>query len=277
MAANTFQVDDDRYRSEGPPRKRSPWFTCAIGCLVVLVVVVVLVVLASVWFYRNMKTLAVAGISEAVKLEINETELSPQEKAQVKTEIERVRQAAEDGQLSTEQAIQLMEVAMESPLVDVIATSAAEQKLIDKSNLSDDEKAEARQILRRFLSGSLDGDISRNEFNDAVSSIANKIESGRLQLRKNVSDEQLKAFVEAARKAADDANVPEQPDPFDPSDAVKRIIDEALMVPAGEPADEAPVDEPAAIEEPADEEPAEEEPVDGPPANEEPADDGPAA
>jgi uncharacterized membrane protein len=256
MAANTFQVDDDRYRSEEPPRKKSPWFTCAIGCLVLLVVVVVLAVAASIWIFRNMKTLAVAGISEAVKLEINETELSPQEKAQVKTEIERVRQAAEDGQLSTEQAIQLMEVAMESPLINVLAVSAADQQLIDKSGLSDDEKTEAHQTLRRFLRGSIDGDISRNEFNVAVSNIANEQDNRRWRLRRNVTDEQLKVFLTAAKKSADEAKVPEQPDPFDPSDEVKRIIDESLTVPAAEAAGEAPANEEPAEVEPAGEAPA---------------------
>ena len=58
--------------------------------------------------------------------------------------------------------------------------------------------------------------------------IADRQPNGGWKLRETLTDEQLRAFLKAAKEQADAAAIPEQPESFDPSDEVKRIIDEAL-------------------------------------------------
>jgi hypothetical protein len=67
--------------------------------------------------------------------------------------------------------------------------------------------------------------------------------------------------VAEAKKAADDAQIPAEPPEFDPSDEVKRIIDEVMAMPAGAPPEAEPappLDEPPPpVEVPSDEGPPE--------------------
>jgi hypothetical protein len=71
--------------------------------------------------------------------------------------------------------------------------------------------------------------------------IAIKQGQNNWRFKDNVSDDELKKFLDDAKKAADDAGVAETPEKIDPSDEMKRIIDEAMASPAdAAPAVEAP-------------------------------------
>jgi hypothetical protein len=172
----------------------------------------------------------------------------------VKVEIDRFADALGDDETSTEEAAQLMQMFaqqfMESPLLGAVMVSAAEQQLIDSSGLSDDEKADARLQLHRLLRGMLDRDIPDSDADAALQHIAMRQPNKRWRLKPSVNDEELLAFVTAARKAADEAEMAEQPGPFDPSEEVKRAVDAALSwnepkdPGAGQPADAPPVEAP---------------------------------
>jgi hypothetical protein len=254
MASPTFQIDEDYRGSEMGPKKRGPWFGCLIGCLIVLALGVVLAVVAGVWISKNWKGLAASGMSMGIKQEIDRSDLSAEEKAQVKVQIDRFADTLGDPDTSTEEAAQLMQMFaqefMEAPLVGTIMLSASEQEQIDTSGLSDEEKADARTALRRLMRGMLDRNIASSDADAAAQQIAVRQPNNRWQLKKSVSDEELRAFTDKAKKAADDANVPEQPGPIDPSEEVKRAVDAALSWNApkesesGEPIDVPPIDAP---------------------------------
>jgi hypothetical protein len=245
MASPTFQIEDDYRRSDVGPRKRSPWVGCLVGCLVVLGIAVLLAVLAAVWIYRNSRDLFAGMITLGVKQTVEESDLPLEEKAQVKAEIDRAAKAFGDGQLTGEQAAELVQLFVESPLMATIVSSAAEQAHIDKSGLSDEEKAEARVTLRRFLRGAIDGSIDRPTVEVTLSRIGNRQPNNIWRLRSSVSDEDLRKFLEDAKQAADEANVPQDPGTFDPSEEVKRIIDAAIAGQAiNGPGMDGPVDVP---------------------------------
>jgi hypothetical protein len=118
---------------------------------------------------------------------------------------------------------------MESPLMTTIAASAIERKYVANSGLNDDEKKESRQTLRRFLRGAIDQKIQEDGLDAAMQHVAVADEEGNWQLDEKVTDEQLRAFFAEAKKEADKANIPEEAEDIDPSDEVKRIIDEAML------------------------------------------------
>ena len=232
MATTQFRVEDERDLQD-PSGRRPSWMKgCLIGCLATVVVVLLLGTVATIWIYRNAKDWAAAGISTVVKQGIDQSDLPPQEKDQIKVEIDRAANAFKSGQMSAEQAALLMQNLMESPLMTTLAAAAVEAKYLNKSGLSDEEKAEAKVTLQRFLRGSIDQDISKKSSDAAISHIADRQPDGNYRIRDKFSDADLRAFLAEAKKAADEAQIPEQPQEFDPSDEVKRIIDEALMEPA---------------------------------------------
>jgi hypothetical protein len=241
MATQQFTVEDDRYR-DAPPVHSTNWLKgCLLGCLGVVVVLLVLGTVAAIWISRNWKSWAASSMSVAVKQGIDQTDLPAEEKAQINDEINRAADMFADGRLSGEQAARLIQKAMNSPLMTVFVASAAEKKYIDGSGLSEEEKAEAKITLQRFLRGSFDEDIDRSSIDAALRHVSDKQPNGQPQFRDKVSDAELREFLAEAKKAADEANVPEQPQAVDPSDEVKRIIDEAMTEPVGAP----PMFEPA--------------------------------
>ncbi len=235
MATTQYRAHDEFDQTEPPVRQRN-WMTgCMLGCLAVIVLLLVLGTVATVWISRNWRTWFSAGASQAVGQAIDASELPVEEKDQIKVEADRFFAAFREGRVSTEQFGELVQKFMESPLMTTLVASAAEKKYLDNSGLSDEEKADARVTLQRFLRGAIDEKIDRQSIDVALGHVADKQPDGNWRFRDKVSDEELRAFLAEAKKAADDAQIPEQPEEFDPSDEVKRIIDESMSEPAAAP------------------------------------------
>lgn len=237
MATQQFTVEDDRYQQE-PPVRRTNWLKgCLLGCLGAVVVLLIVGVVATIWVSRNWRNLAASTMSTGLKQGIDATELPAQEKAQIKAEIDRGADLFATGRISGAQATKLIQKAVESPLMTTIIASAAEKKYIDVSGLGDQEKAEANVTLQRFLRGAFDEKINRASIDAALAHVADKRADNNWRFREKVSDAELRSFLADARKAADEAKIPEQIPSVDPSDEVKRIIDETLAAsPDAEPA-----------------------------------------
>jgi hypothetical protein len=240
-----FHVDDprfdDRRRDEPavervewigePPRKqRSLLSTCLIGCLITFVMLLAVVGVGVWWLTQNWREVASAAGSEMIKEGINATELPDQEKAELAVEVDRVAEAVRAGDLTPDQIEMIFNEIIESPLMTTLAASAIESKYIAGSGLSDKEKDEGRQTLRRFIRGGVDGAISQGGVDDAMQHVAIRNGDGNWELRDRVSDEDLRAFFVAAKDEADAAEIPAEAEDIDPSDEFRRIIDEAMQV-----------------------------------------------
>jgi 2-hydroxychromene-2-carboxylate isomerase len=117
---------------------------------------------------------------------------------------------------------------VESPLMPLFVVMAIERNYFDHSKLSDEEKAEGRQSLKRFVRGAFDEKIKEPGIDSVMSHVADRRGDDRWHLRQSVSDEELRAALAEAKKQADEAGIPDAPENIDPSDEVKRIIDESL-------------------------------------------------
>jgi hypothetical protein len=253
MATQQFTVEDDRYQQEPPARGKNWLKGCLLGCLGAVVVLLIVGIVATIWISRNWRTWFTAGATEAVHQAVDSSQLPAEEKNQIKSDIDRFFVAFREGQVSMEQFGQLVQKFVDSPLMTAFVASAVETKYLDASGLSDEEKAEAKVTLQRFLRGAIDNKINQQAMDAALRHVADKQSDGNWQFREKVSDAEIREFLAEAKKAADEAQVPEQPEQFDPSDEVKRIIDETMAAPAvPPPAETAP---PLEIPPPAEEAP----------------------
>jgi hypothetical protein len=250
MADQQFTVEDDRY-NEAPPERKSNWLKgCLLGCLGVVIVLLILGTVATIFIARNWRGWFASSMSAGIKQGIDESDLPAEEKAQIKVEVDRGVELFRDGRMSGQQAALLVEKVMNSPLMTAIVTTAAEKNYLEPSGLSAEEKAEARVTLPRFVRGMIDNKIDQQARDAAFQHVGERQPNNQWQFRENISDADLRAFLAEAKRAADEAQVPEQPEAVDPSDEVKRIIDEAMM---GMPVEPAP---PLEIPPPAEEPPA---------------------
>lgn len=234
----------DPYGDALPERRRSWLSTCLMGCLIVAIVGVVLAGIAAYWIAQNWRGWTARILSEGINQSIDQSDLPPEEKQQIKVQVNRVADAFRDKRISNDQMGQLFEELMESPILAIFVVQAAEAKYIDPSGLNEEEKADARVTIQRFTRGAVEGKIDQVSVDAALGNIADPQENGGWQLRDRVTDAELRAFVAVAKAEADKANIPEEPIDFDPSDEIKRIIDKAMG--------EELAEEPPAGEEPPD-------------------------
>lgn len=210
------------------PRRRSKWTTCLIGCLAILGVLLLIGIAVAVWVSRNWRDWAADFGSQAVNQGIDTSDLPPQEKGEVKVQVERVATAFRDGRISMEQAGTIMQKVMESPLMPSLVVAAVDKQYLERSGLSNEEKTEGRTSLKRFARGMVDKKIDEKGVDAVMAHVADRGSNGQWQLRKQVSDADLRAALTEAKKLADEAGIAAEPENFDPSDEFKRIIDESL-------------------------------------------------
>jgi hypothetical protein len=242
-----FNVEDPRFgqrraEDEGyapivvadpPAPKRGCLATCFIGCLIGMVVLLILGGIAVYFVTKNWRGWAASGVSTVVKQGIQGTDLPAQEKAEMELQVDRVAVAFREGRLSNEQVQTLMRELVDSPLMTTFAAMAIEKKYIAGSGLTEQEKTDGRRTLRRYLRGAVDHKIDQKGMDAAMSHVADRQPDGKWQLRERVSDEDLRAFFKEAKAQADAAKIPPEPEDVDPSDELKRIIDQAMSEPPG--------------------------------------------
>lgn len=123
---------------------------------------------------------------------IDSSDLPPQEKVEVKVQVERVAKAFGEGQISNEQASAIFQKLMKSPLMPMIVVMTVERTYFDHSKLSDAEKAEGRKSLQRFARGAVDEKIDEKGIDAVMAHVADRKPDGQWQLRSTVSDDELR-------------------------------------------------------------------------------------
>lgn len=254
MSNDRFEVESTY---EAPEPKKS--LGCFKGCLIVCGILFVLFLIFSFMAYKNWRKWTGSLASQAIEQSLEASKLPDQEKAEVKQELQRVIDAFQENKLTGEQMASIMTSLMQSPLMNTLIVSIVEKQYLDRSELTDDEKENGVVELNRFVSGMFQEKLHEQDFDDVIQHIATKKSDGEWELRNpdQVSDDDLRAMIATAKAKADAAEIPAEIETVDPSDEVRRIIDEALEGPLEEGAAEPIVGEPAA-----------DEPVEAAPANE---------
>jgi lipopolysaccharide export LptBFGC system permease protein LptF len=225
----------DPYDDQAENRPRNWLTTCLVGCLIMVVVVAVGGAIVAYWVSQNWRDWASAAGAQGITMTVNESDLPEEEKQEINSQVERVADAFRDGDLSIEQVGVIIGKVAESPILPAIVVFTADEKYLNQSGLSDEEKAQGRISLQRFVRGAMDEKIDQDSVDVALAHIADRQEDGTWKLRDQVTDEQLSSFLATAKTEADEANIPEESRPFDPSDEIKRLIDEAMAQPVDEP------------------------------------------
>ena len=225
------RFDPEPTHADAPPQERKGCRSCMIGCLIVAVVLLVLMVIAGYWAYRNWRELAAAGTTAVVEQTVDATALPAEEKQEIMTEVERLSTAIRAGRVSAEQSVLLMQQIVESPFMLTLAVLASEKYYFDNSGLDEEEKVEGSQTNNRFMRGVIDEKIPQRSVEETFAHIADRQPDGSWEPREKVTDADLRAFLAAAKEAADKAEIPNDLDPIDPSEELKQIIDPALQQP----------------------------------------------
>ena len=202
------------------------------GCLIALAVFIVIACLLVWWVARNMTRLITGLGVQAVEQVVDASDLPAAEKLEVKAELKRLSDAAENGEIGQAELQKLGQELVNSPLLSTFVIFAVEKQYFDNSGLTDEEKENGRVALRRVVHGAVNKQISQAQVDQLMNTIMVDPNAEQKQLKEKLTDEELRAFLEQAKTLADNAEVPEEVPEVDPSDELKRIIDAAVGAPA---------------------------------------------
>jgi hypothetical protein len=224
--ANQYVESPDQFNVTAPPRSR--WSSCLTGCLIVFGIMLIVAIVLGIWISHNWRDRFADIGMQAFDQSIESANLPPQEKAEVKAQVERVEKAFREGQITNKQAFAIIDKLMKSPLMPSLLVAAVDKQYFDHSGLSNGEKLRGREALRRFASGAISGKINQQGIDAVLSHVAVRGSGNNWTFRQKVSDADLRAALTEAKTRADSAAIPEEAESVDPSDELKRIIDEAL-------------------------------------------------
>jgi hypothetical protein len=230
--ADEHRFSADVEGSGAPVERKSGWRSCLTGCLIALVILVVIAILVGVWVARNLRDWAAHLATEGIRQGIASSQLPAQEQQEIMVQVDRVAKAFREKTMSFEQLRILAEKLAKSPLMSLIVASTIEKQYFAKSGLSDQERTEGSQTLQQFIRGAIDEKINEAGIDAAMAHVADRDAQGQWKLRPTLTDEDLRAFLAEAKKQADAAGIPKQPADIDPSEEIKKIIDEAQGAPA---------------------------------------------
>jgi hypothetical protein len=226
------RYDNEAFLAEAGTERDGKGSGCLKGCLIALVVLGILAVVLGVVVYLNWRNWYASMMSAVGTQLVESSDLPEQEKREVLEQVNRVAKEFRSGQISGPQLGILMQNLVRSPVITAMMASVVDQKYLQGSGLSDDEKAAGRQSVRRLVRGMVDGKIAQASTDSIMQHIATRgAPNEPWTLKPTVTDGELREFLAAAKTEADKAEIPAEPAEFDPSDELKKVIDATLSAP----------------------------------------------
>lgn len=210
------------------PAKRSMGMTCLIGCLGMLFVMVLVCGGLGIGAYYYGPGLFAGQMREVIVQTINESEMNPADKQEVIAQVDRVVNAYKAGEINNEQLVNVLQKLMESPVMGIVMVYAANEQYVKPSGLSEEEKQAAHLVLERVARGVVEEKISHESLDDAMSIIQEESSDDSPKFKDKITDEELRQFIAAMKKHADDAQIPEEPYQVSIGQEVKKAVDKAL-------------------------------------------------
>ena len=201
----------------------------AVGCAVMLVLGLVGAYLAYRAFRARALPMMAAGMTKAVEGMLKESDLTDDEKEQVRRSVGRVTDRLAAGELSGPQCVKLVEALTQGPLLHLMMVKSFHKQQVEQSGLSEEEKAQAKRSTDRFLRGIAEEKIPPEASQSVAQSVPKEQGPGRQeQWKEKLTDDEVRKVVATVKKAADDAAVPDEPYEVDLVKEIDKVVDAAL-------------------------------------------------
>jgi hypothetical protein len=181
--------------------------------------------------------LAASAITIVTDKMIKETTLTPEDKDKIRTEIRRVSDKVASGEISTEHLQKLSNSLENSPVVVLMLLEGVSAGWLESSGLNAEEKEAGKIDAERVERGAAEGKIDKDTLHGIFTSVPSDQEG---HPRQPMSSDEWRTLLAIIKKAADDAQIPNEPYTLDIPAQVKKLVDEIL----GEGTEEKPLEKP---------------------------------
>jgi len=226
--SETFEISEDQEPQSYRPPGMSGCSKVAIGCGGIALFGIIVAAIAAWYIANNVRELGADLAAGAMKNGLKELKLPADQQQRIFARIDEVSQNFKDKKITLEQVGQIFQEIAEGPLMPAGMSLVVERAYLDESGFEEDEKDAARIATRRFTHGTIRQMIPEQQVNAVLDTISSVNDENNREFRHPISDEELRAFVAAAKQAADDAEVPEDVPEVNFADEFDKAIDEAL-------------------------------------------------
>lgn len=198
------------------------------GCLIALGIVLVLAIGAGVWVWMNWKGLMADATKAVARDAVQQSQMPPAEKQRVIARIDTLADDFKSGKVSSDQMTNVIKEVAQSPLLPLGMVMAMEAKYITPSALTAEEKKDGTRSLQRFARGVFEKKIPEAAMQEIIAPISEPGVNGQPKIKEQVTTEELKKFLAAAKQKADDAKIPDEEFTVNVADELDKAIDKAL-------------------------------------------------
>ena len=210
-----------------------------IGCGVLAVIGIVLALVVVVKAKDWARTAGAAVLEIAAEAMMDEFELPEDEKTAAMEPVREFAQQIRDGNVTLEQIAAVGEALTEGPAIAAVLMRGFEAKYLAKSELPDEEKAEARVTISRFVHGVSTESIPSGKVEE-ISGLVTYETTGpggetTHNLKESITTEELRSCIKIMKDAADGAAIEEKEFTFDVAEEIRKAIEKGMATTAGSP------------------------------------------
>ena len=199
------------------------------GCLGITALVLIIGGLSVYWFLTTGKSLLAEGVRDSMVEQIEDSELSEQQKNSLITEIDRVTNGVKDGSIGIRKMVALAEELGESPFFEAVNAYTAASFYLSSPELSPEERKDGELTLHRVARGLFERKINRQDLQSLIGPVSYSSDHDEFQhIRDNLSMEELRELAKAAKDLADQAGVSNEYQEVDFATELRALVDRAL-------------------------------------------------
>jgi len=226
MAEREREPDEPRAERQEPEGSGcSGWL---IGCGTVAGVLLLALIVGGIYVYVNFHSI-VSGVANAsVRSVVRNSQLPENQKTKILDRVDALKKKYDRGDVSTGQLAKIANKLSQGPLMTIGTVRFLEVKYIEGSSLSKKEKKQAHRTLDRFARGLDEEKIAPGALEKVTEPLRNKDQSGKQKYKSNPTKDELRIFLDAARKRVEKAGIPDEPYNVDVAGKFNRVVEEVL-------------------------------------------------
>jgi hypothetical protein len=221
-------MDNDFPPPQEPKASGSFLKNCLIGCFVMFLIMLVVGGGAIWWVTKNANRLMADFGTKAIDSIVDSSQLPVEDKAAIKAEVGRVATALREDRIGQQDLLRGLQELTESPAVTLIVVAGVRETYLKKSGLDPAEKEAGERAIQRVARGVINKDISQEQVQELLKLIGTADASGNVQLKQQLTDEELRTFLAEAKRVADEANVPDEEFEVNVVEEVRKVVDRIL-------------------------------------------------
>ncbi len=201
----------------------------ALKVLAIIFLVLVLVCGGIVTYVAvNFKRLAAGWVRGPLIQAIQNSNLPEDQKASITANIDRLTGDFENGRISFQQLGRVGTELAEGPFINLIIVESVEARHVEMIELPPEQRDEVSLTFDRFERGICEDAITTDQVDEVLAVVSASDGQDIRELKENLTEADLSAFVSAMKDKADEAEIPIEPYQVDFAAELQRVIDKVL-------------------------------------------------